>query len=145
LNIFCDADWAGGSDRKSTSGYIITIAGGAVAWSSKKQASVALSTAEAKYISAMHAAKQVLWHRLLFRELKIELPRTSTIFSDNQAAIAIVHHPEFHACTKHINISYHFLRNPEHLIWSMLILTDLTYKIRVLPDQGGVLRSEIRD
>ena len=55
LNIFCNADWAGGSDRKSTSGYVITIAGGAVAWSSKKQASVALSTAEAEYISATHA------------------------------------------------------------------------------------------
>ena len=30
-----------------------------VAWSSKKQATVALSTAESEYISATHAAKQV--------------------------------------------------------------------------------------
>ena len=37
LNIYCDADWASSQDRKSTSGYVITIAGGAVAWSSKKQ------------------------------------------------------------------------------------------------------------
>ena len=59
----------------------------------------------------MHAAKQVLWHRSLFWELEIELPNTSTIFSDNQAAILIAHHPEFHAHTKHINIAYHFLRD----------------------------------
>src|ERR1700678_3446126 len=58
LNIFCVADWAADANRKSVSGYVITLAGGAVAWSSKKQATVALSTAEAEYISATHAAKQ---------------------------------------------------------------------------------------
>ena len=41
INIFCDADWAGGADRESTSSYVVTIAGGAIAWSSKKQASIA--------------------------------------------------------------------------------------------------------
>ena len=30
INIFCDANWAGGADRKSTSGYVVTIAGGAI-------------------------------------------------------------------------------------------------------------------
>ena len=34
---------------------------------------------------------------------------TSTIFTDNQAAISISHHPEFHVCTKYIDINYHFL------------------------------------
>ena len=62
LNIFCDANWAANANRKSVSGYVITLAGGAVAWSSKKQATVALSTAESEYISVMHTAKQVLWH-----------------------------------------------------------------------------------
>jgi hypothetical protein len=163
LNIFCDANWAEGSDRKFTSGYIITIAGGAVAWSLKKQASVALSTAEAEYIAATHAAKQVLWHRSLFQELKITLSKTSTIFSDNQAAIAIAHHPKFHARTKHINIAYYFLRDlvksgtlnlvyvNTHLYLADLFTKglprvthqDLTYEIGVLPHQGGVLRSEI--
>ena len=110
LNIFCDANWASEANRKLVSGCVITIAGGAIAWSSKKQTSVALSTAEAKYISTTHAAKQVLWHRSLFQGLNFKLPRTSTIFfSDNQAAIAIAHHPEFHARTKHIDINHHFL------------------------------------
>ena len=48
LNIFCDADWASDSDRKSISGYVITIVRGAGAWRSKKQAAIALSTAEAE-------------------------------------------------------------------------------------------------
>ena len=62
LNIYCDADWATDLDRKSISGYVITMAGGAIAWSSKKQSTVALSTAEAEYIAMMHITKQVLWH-----------------------------------------------------------------------------------
>jgi len=111
INFFSDADWGNGSDRKSISGYVTIIAGGAVAWSSKKQQTVALSTAEAEYIATTHAAKQVIWHRSLYSELDFKLPMTSTIFTDNQAAISISHHPEFHARTKHIDINYHFLRD----------------------------------
>ena len=109
LNFFCDANWGNGSDRKSISGYITIIARGAVAWSSKKQQTVALSTAEAEYIAATHVTKKVLWHRSLYMELNFSLPTTSTIFTNNQAAIAISHHPKFHARTKHIDINYHFL------------------------------------
>jgi len=111
LSIYCDADWASEGDRKSISGYVITIVGGTVAWSSKKQSTVGLSTGEAEYIAATHVAKQVLWHRSLLHELNFPLPNTSTILSDNQAALAIARHPEFHARTKHINIAYHFLRD----------------------------------
>ena len=112
FNIFCDADWASDTtNRKSVSGYVITMAGGAVSWSSKKQTSVALSTAEAEYVAATHVAKQVLWQRSLFTELDFDIPTTSTIFTDNQAAISISHHPEFHSRTKHIDIAHHFLRD----------------------------------
>jgi hypothetical protein len=160
INFYCDADWASDLDRKSISGYIVTIAGGAVAWSSKKQSTVAPSTPEAEYIAAAHVAKQVLWHRSLLKELKFPLSMPSTIFSDNQSAISIAHHPEFHACTKHINIAFHFLRNhvQKGTIDLSYINTDyniadiftkplrkpihetFTYELGVISDQGGVLR-----
>jgi hypothetical protein len=109
----------------------------------------------------MHAAKQVLWQHSLFRKLKIELPTTSTIFSDNQATIAIAHHPEFHVRTKHINISYHFLRDlvksgTLNLVYvnthqnltdlftkglPRVTHQDLTYEIGVLPSARGLLHS----
>ncbi len=54
---YSDADWAGDmEDRKSTSGYLFQIAGGPVSWRSKKQNSVALSTAKAEYVSLSSAA-----------------------------------------------------------------------------------------
>ena len=96
LNCFCDADWGNGLDQKSISGYVTIIARGAIAWSSKKQQTVALSTAEAEYIAATHVTKQVSWHHSLYLESNFSLPTTSTIFTDNQAAITISHHPEYH-------------------------------------------------
>jgi hypothetical protein len=43
------------------------------------------------------------------------------IFSDNQAAIAIAHHPEFHGRKKHIDIALHFLH--DHIGRKMLEMT----------------------
>ncbi|KAB2612682.1 hypothetical protein D8674_034998 [Pyrus ussuriensis x Pyrus communis] len=50
---FSDADWAGNADdRKSTSGGCFYVGNNLVAWHSKKQNCVSLSTAEAEYIAA---------------------------------------------------------------------------------------------
>ena len=109
LDIYYDADWGSNGHEKSMSRYIIKLGGAAVAWSSKKQITVALSTAVAEYMAATHVAKQVLWFRSLFSELLFAQPSTSMIQSDNQEAITISHHPEFHSRMKHIDISLHFL------------------------------------
>ena len=111
MNIYCDSDWAADLDRKSISGYVITIGGGAVSWSSKKQSTVATSTAEAEYVAIAHVSKQALWQRSLLTELGIDLPKTSIVLSDNNAAISISHNPEFHSKTKHIDIALHFVRD----------------------------------
>ena len=59
---FVDADWAGDLDqRRSTSGYVFSLFGGAVSWMSKRQSVVALSTTEAEYIAATHASKEAVW------------------------------------------------------------------------------------
>eukprot|EP00253_Pinus_taeda_P010793 PITA_10793 len=59
---FVDADWARDLDqRRSTSGYVLNLFGGAVSWMSKRQPVVALSTREAKYMAATHASKEAVW------------------------------------------------------------------------------------
>jgi hypothetical protein len=58
LEAFSDVDWALQEHRHSISGYIFTMDGGAISWSSKKQPIVALSTTEAEYIAATHVSGQ---------------------------------------------------------------------------------------
>jgi hypothetical protein len=111
LQGFVDADWASDiNDRKSTSGFVFTFGGAAISWSSKKQSSTALSSSEAEYIAAAHAAKEAVWLRRLLTNLGIDISSPTTLYIDNQSAIAIARNPEFHDRTKHIEIRHHFLR-----------------------------------
>ena len=60
--VYCDADLAGDpSDRQSISGYMAIISGAAISWSTKKHATIALSSTEAEYIAAAHAAQEATW------------------------------------------------------------------------------------
>jgi hypothetical protein len=49
---YCDADWGGDVEgRRSTTGFVFMIGGGAISWSSKQQSTIALSTTEVEYIT----------------------------------------------------------------------------------------------
>jgi hypothetical protein len=61
---YSDADYAGCKiDRKSTSGTCQLLGRSLMSRASKKQNSVALSTAEAEYVAAGHCCAQLLWMR----------------------------------------------------------------------------------
>ncbi|RDX71499.1 hypothetical protein CR513_49143, partial [Mucuna pruriens] len=67
---YVDSDFAGDVDkRKSTTGYVFTIAGGAVSWLSKLQDVIALSTTEAEYMAATQACKEAIWIKKVMEEL----------------------------------------------------------------------------
>ena len=105
-----DANWASNiNDWKSISGYVFTLARGAISWSSKKQGSVALSSTKAKYIATAHATKEAIWHRWLLTELLQPLSAPTSLLIDNQSTITIIKNPEFHDHTKHIKVCHHFL------------------------------------
>ena len=72
LEGFTDADGASQEHRHAISGYAYILDGGAVSWASKKQELVTLSTTEAEYVAATHAAKEGIWlRRLLIQRLSI--------------------------------------------------------------------------
>ncbi|KAJ9511803.1 hypothetical protein QJQ45_022680 [Haematococcus lacustris] len=110
LQGFSDADYAGDKDTaRSTTGYIFTLNGGAISWSSRLQPTVAMSTAEAEYMAASSAAKEALWLRKLMRDLQLDASCVH-LGCDNQAAIQLLHNPMATSRAKHIDVHHHFVR-----------------------------------
>ena len=63
---YTDSDFAGCIDsRKSTSGYVFLMAGGAISWKSVKQTLVTSSTMEAEFIACYETSNQAIWLRNL--------------------------------------------------------------------------------
>jgi len=105
------ADWTGDvDDRHSTTGNIFVMTGGAISWLSKKQATVALSTAEAEYVALSTITQEAVWIRRLLSDIEAVPVGPTVIMEDNQGAIAIANNPVAHSRTKHIDIRYHFIR-----------------------------------
>jgi hypothetical protein len=108
---YSDADYAGCKiDRKITSGTCQFLGRSLVSWASKKENSVALSTAEAEYIAAGYCCAQLLWMRQTLRVYGYKLSKVP-LLCDNESAIRMADNPVEHSRTKHIDIRYHFLRD----------------------------------
>jgi len=110
LQAFVDADWASQPHRHSISGYVVLLHGSPVAWSARKQSLIALSTAEAEYITLTSVAREVLYIQALLDELYEPIKAATIVHCDNQGAIALASNNKYHARTKHIDIRYHFVR-----------------------------------
>eukprot|EP00253_Pinus_taeda_P010237 PITA_10237 len=107
---FMDADWAGSAmDRKSTSRGIFSIGSTKISWYSRKQRSVALSSAEAEYMAASLAACEAIWMRKILVGLFGSHLEPTVIYCDNQSCIKLSVNPVFHDISKHIDIRYHHI------------------------------------
>jgi hypothetical protein len=89
---------------------VFLIDGGAISWRSRKQEIITLSTAEAEYVAATHAAKEAVWLCHLKGELLTPLINPIMIYCDNQAALKLATDDNYQARTKHIDIRYHYIQ-----------------------------------
>lgn len=111
LMVYSDADFAGDiTTRKSTTGYLSMLAGAPVTWSSHRQGCVSRSTTEAEYIAASAAAQEIMWLRMMLKELQVISNEPTNLFIDNQSAIRLVKNSEHHKLTKHIDVKYHYIK-----------------------------------
>jgi len=108
---FCDADYAGDRiERKSTSGNCQFLGDNLISWASKRQATIAMSTSEAEYISAARCCTQLLLMKHQLEDYQINA-NSILIFCDNIAAICLSKNPIQHSRAKHIEIKHHFIRD----------------------------------
>nr|GEY27665.1 hypothetical protein [Tanacetum cinerariifolium] len=110
LTAFLDADHAGCLDtRKSTFGEIQFLGDKLVSWMSKKQDCIAMSLAEAEYVTLSSSCAQVMWMRTHLKDYGFNYNKIP-LYCDSQSAIAISCNPVQHSHTKHIHTRYHFIK-----------------------------------
>jgi len=116
LTGYSDADWGGDlSTRRSTTEYVFQIQGSTVSWCSRRQACVSRSSTEAEYIALSTACQEGVWLRRLLSDIEINQNGPSTVFDDNQGAIELSKNPKFQNRTKHIDVSYYYVREQVNL------------------------------
>jgi hypothetical protein len=106
---YVDSNYVGDLDKKrSTTGYILTLARGPVSWRSTLQTTVALSTTEAEYMVVANAIKETICLHGLIRDLGI-LQKHVKVLCDSQSAIHLAKNQVHHSRTKHIDVYFHFV------------------------------------
>ena len=109
---YSDADWAGcKATRRSTSGYIFLMNGCPVAWASKKQSLVSLSSTESEYIALAKCVQQAIWMASWMREVDLDVGGPMDLLVDNLGTIALSETTKGHDLAKHIDIRYFFIRD----------------------------------
>ncbi|KAL8117754.1 hypothetical protein AgCh_015587 [Apium graveolens] len=111
LISFYDSDWAGSiDDMKSTTGFVFSFDSGAFSWQSKKQDSVAQSSAEAAYVAAALATSQAIWLRRILEDIDERQRNATEMLCDNKSAISMAKNPIYNSRTRHIAVKHHFIR-----------------------------------
>jgi hypothetical protein len=105
---YADADFVDGDLRKSTSGYIFTLAGGAISWKSSKQTITASSTMQIEFLSCYMAVGQAIWLKKFVPRLRVvdTISKPLTLYCDNKSAVFFLSNIKSNDAAKHINIKY---------------------------------------
>ena len=116
---YTDSDWASDpNDRRSTSGYIITLGSAPISWRSRKQSTVSLSSCEAEFIALAEAAKEMIYLRTLCSLLSLPQLSSSIMYCDNQGALSLTSEgTRQHQRTKHIDVRYYFIKEQKDIIF----------------------------
>jgi KUP system potassium uptake protein len=110
LNAQADSDWAHcPKTRRSFTGVIVRMAGGTIAWKTRLQEAVALSSAEAELMAATDAGKMILYIRSILWDLGIPQLAATVIGEDNDACTAIGNAQKTTPRTRHMDIRYRAL------------------------------------
>ena len=107
-----DSDWAADLDsRRSHTGYVLMMTGGAVSWKSRRQDCVSLSTSEAEYVAASQCGQEVLYLREILRDFGYAQEGPTNVYEDNLACVAMSENPVRRKFSRHIDIRYYFVRD----------------------------------
>ena len=110
---YTDANWISDiKDSRSTSGYVFTLGGAAVAWKSSKQTVISRSTMESEFIALDICAEEAEWLHQFVEDIP-EWPKPVTAISihcDNQSAIGRAQNTMYNGKSRHIRRRHKTIR-----------------------------------
>nr|GEW21587.1 hypothetical protein [Tanacetum cinerariifolium] len=113
VTSFCNASWqCDKDDTKSQMGYVFVVNRGAVDWKSKKQTTIAMHSAQAKYVDALEAAMEAVWIGKFVGDLGVmpSINKPINMYCDNSAAIIFANEPGIMKGARHFLQRYHYIR-----------------------------------
>lgn len=76
ISGYSDADWGSDQDdHRSGNGYVFKSNGGVISWCRKRQSTIALSLAEAEYMTLSFATQEAIWLKQFGEDLCSKLKR----------------------------------------------------------------------
>jgi hypothetical protein len=97
-------------NRRSTSGYCAFLAGACVAHASRRQKTVATSTAHAEYLAAFEAGREALRIRILLSDMGLPQAGATTLFEDNKSCLQMTESTCATVKMQHLDARFHWLR-----------------------------------
>jgi hypothetical protein len=132
---YSDSDYAG-DDRKSTSGYVFTLAGGVISWKSSKQTVTISSTMYVEFVVCYEATGQMNWLKKFISDLKVDdsIHKPLKLYCDNNLAVQYAHNNRSSGAAKHIDMKYYVVKdkvrdqiiNLEHISTKKMLVDSLT-------------------
>ena len=111
MEAYCDSDYAGDKEsRKSVTGYGVYLQGCLIAWKSRGQKTVSLSSSEVEYLAIADVCTEITFIRNLLCFLGVEIDYPIVVRFDNIGAIFLGYNAKTSQCTKHVDIKAHFIR-----------------------------------
>jgi hypothetical protein len=100
-------------DRKSTTGYVFTLVGGAISWIRCKQSIVASSTMYVKFIACFEATNQVIRLKKFIPDLKVVdcIEKPLKMYCDNQLTVFYAHNNKSSKATRPIEVNYYVMKD----------------------------------
>jgi hypothetical protein len=127
IERYSDSNYAG-EERKFTSGYIFTLAGGAISWKSSKQNVTTSSTMYAEFVACYETTGQMNWLKKFIPGLKVidNINELMRLYCDNNPAVQYAHKNRSSGAAKHIDIKYYVVKDKvrDHIINLEHISTD---------------------
>jgi hypothetical protein len=123
--IYTDSDYANNIDnRRSRTGYVMMLHGGAVSWKTRLQERTSMSSTEAEYYAASDAFGEARWFRMFLAELSRIQSKPTVILEDNESCVKLAENPVYQYRTKQIDIRHHQLREGVKYKEVMMVYTN---------------------